>query len=273
MSKNNYDIPDNLIGNAWQVFTKNAFWAVSATFLYLLYSFIPNIINVAFSTNSSVETSIVASLFSFAISVAMFFATPVFVIWIYNLVTVMIEQKDLNAIQTRSQVFGIRSGAYWNILLYYFLIGLAAFGIIFVIGVILFISAALTVGSIDSTSSGLIASLLFGLFFITLFFGLLYIAIRLSQTEYLIIDKKYGVIKALQSSFAITKGKFWSLFAYGMLFVGIAILGILALGVGILVAYPIILISHVLIYRALRQKLDSHTQPDEQTQNPVEPIQ
>ncbi len=79
----------------------------------------------------------------------------------------------------------------------------------------------------------------------------IYFAIRLSFFEYLIVDKKMGIIESLKESWKLTKGNFWGLLAFMFIIVVINILGAFALLVGLFVSIPITWIAWAYIYRKL----------------------
>ena len=58
----------------------------------------------------------------------------------------------------------------------------------------------------------------------------IWIAVRLSLFQYYIAEG-YGAIDAMKASWAATRGNFWKLLGLGFIYVGIVLLGILALGV------------------------------------------
>jgi len=70
----------------------------------------------------------------------------------------------------------------------------------------------------------------------------------------LIIDKSMGPIEALKISWHITDGSFWNLIAYWFVVLGINILGVLALGIGLLWSIPTTVLASAHIYRQLSQK-------------------
>lgn len=79
----------------------------------------------------------------------------------------------------------------------------------------------------------------------------LYLAIRYSFYSYFIVDKKMGPIEAIKASGKVTKGNMWHLVGFGIVEAGVVILGALALGVGLLVAVPVVSIATAYIYRKL----------------------
>jgi uncharacterized membrane protein len=75
--------------------------------------------------------------------------------------------------------------------------------------------------------------------------------IQFSFYSYFIVDKMLGPIAALKRSSAITKGVKWDLFIFGLLFLGINVLGLLALIAGLLVTVPLTMLAAVFVYRKL----------------------
>jgi len=76
-------------------------------------------------------------------------------------------------------------------------------------------------------------------------------AVKYSMFGYLIIDKDMPPVAAIKKSGEITKGVKWELFKLWLLFLGIIILGALALGVGLFAAFPTVLVAHAYVYRKL----------------------
>lgn len=77
-------------------------------------------------------------------------------------------------------------------------------------------------------------------------------AIQFQFYGYLIIDEGLTPIAALKRSLEITRGERGHLFVYGLILVGIMILGVLALVVGLLFAVPIVWLATAFIYRHLK---------------------
>jgi uncharacterized membrane protein len=107
------------------------------------------------------------------------------------------------------------------------------------------------------------ASLLFGLIFVV---GLILViipgiiwGIMFGFAVYLVIDKNMWPIEALKESKRITYGYKWELFLLGILSFLVALLGIICLGVGLLVAYPVIIFANVHAYRVLSQRAGTST--------------
>lgn len=87
----------------------------------------------------------------------------------------------------------------------------------------------------------------------TLFFIVpgIYLAITYQFTVPLIIERKLGVIEAMRASAAMTKGQKWNLFGFDLTCLGVILLGALALGVGLLVAMPVVWLAYIRVYRDL----------------------
>lgn len=71
---------------------------------------------------------------------------------------------------------------------------------------------------------------------------------------YLVIDKRLSPIEALKESRRMVYGYKWELFLLGVLSVLIVLLGFICLFVGVLVAYPVVMIAFVHAFRTLAQK-------------------
>ena len=77
------------------------------------------------------------------------------------------------------------------------------------------------------------------------------LAIGLMFFKLIIVDKKLGAIDALKASWNLTNGHKVDLFVFGLLAVGICMLGELACGIGLLVAGPIVMYAMAHIYLKL----------------------
>ena len=79
----------------------------------------------------------------------------------------------------------------------------------------------------------------------------IYLAVRLSYVPYYLLDKNTTVMETLRGSWAITKGRFWKIFVFGILNGLVMLLGLLALGIGILVSAPVTMVAQAAFYRQL----------------------
>jgi len=83
------------------------------------------------------------------------------------------------------------------------------------------------------------------------------LSIRLQFWMYLCIDKRIGAVAAIGKSWEITKRNTGNLFWFALLLGGVMILGMLALGVGVFVAMPVVSLATARMYRALSPKESS----------------
>ncbi|WP_052464411.1 DUF975 family protein [Methyloceanibacter caenitepidi] len=74
---------------------------------------------------------------------------------------------------------------------------------------------------------------------------------------FLVVDRGLGPLDALKTSMEMTKGNRWPLFGFAVLTALILALGVLALGLGLLVAVPIVGLATAYAYRALSGRLDN----------------
>lgn len=80
----------------------------------------------------------------------------------------------------------------------------------------------------------------------------IYLLVRLQFFTYLLVEhENMGAIESFKRSMGMTKGRFWSLFGFGLVFVGINLLGLLAFGVGLFITIPVTCIAYAKLYRTL----------------------
>ncbi len=77
------------------------------------------------------------------------------------------------------------------------------------------------------------------------------LSIKLQYSQYLIVDKGFGVVDSLKGSWEMTKGVKWNLFLLGLLLGLINILGLLCLLVGLLITVPLTMLAEAYVYRKL----------------------
>ncbi len=88
-----------------------------------------------------------------------------------------------------------------------------------------------------------------------------YLLVRLQFFAYLLVEhENMGVIESLKKSMEMTKGKFWSLFGFGIVFVLVNLLGLIALGIGLFVTIPVTCIAYAMMYRKLSTEAPTHTE-------------
>lgn len=127
----------------------------------------------------------------------------------------------------------------------------------FVIGIVLLIFFRLLlplslVWSIYASTSfltyGLLLLVIVFLFLVVL--GMI-IAVRLSLSGLLIIDKNMNIVDAMKKSWKVTRGYGWKIFVYYIACIFIIVAGLLCLVVGLLVAIPVIVLGFGYIYNLL----------------------
>jgi uncharacterized membrane protein len=99
------------------------------------------------------------------------------------------------------------------------------------------------------------ANILLGLIIVVGFLFLLipgiYFGLKYQFTPMFIIDKNVGIGEAMNLSAKLTKGIKMRLLWFALACLGVMILGAIALGVGILVATPVVWLASVYLYRKL----------------------
>lgn len=102
--------------------------------------------------------------------------------------------------------------------------------------------------------------------FILLIFPGIIFALRYSMVPWLVVDKELWPFPALKESSKMTYGHKWQLLKFYVVLLGVNILGLLALGVGLLVSVPVSMFAMVHVYNKLLN------QPSIQAQKlPIEP--
>jgi uncharacterized membrane protein len=96
-----------------------------------------------------------------------------------------------------------------------------------------------------------ITAIVVGIGFVLLIVPGIILALGLSMTVPLIIDRNIGPIEALTGSWKLTEGSKGTLFIFGLLAVAMSVAGLCACGVGLLLVLPIIYVAHVYIYLKL----------------------
>jgi hypothetical protein len=76
-------------------------------------------------------------------------------------------------------------------------------------------------------------------------------ATTFSFYPFLIVDKDKGPVEALKGSMHITQGKRTRIFLWLLSIAGINLLGVLALGIGLLISIPVSMVAGAVLYRAL----------------------
>jgi len=84
----------------------------------------------------------------------------------------------------------------------------------------------------------------------------IYFGLKYQFVHYLIVDKELSAGEAMKASGQLTDGFKGKLFWYGLGFIGVNILGVLALGIGFLVTAPLTSLAYTVLYEALLEKLN-----------------
>ena len=87
-------------------------------------------------------------------------------------------------------------------------------------------------------------------------------SLKYKFVRYLIVDKGMSIKEAFTESSRITSGSKWNIFWLGLLILFINIVGVLALGVGLLLSVPVSVMAYTYVYRKL---LEGHTSSGEVT--------
>lgn len=114
----------------------------------------------------------------------------------------------------------------------------------------------------------LVSIVVAGLLFLV--FPGVYMALRLSQAPYYVVEQKKDPIEAIKASWEATRGMAGSLFVYGLAVAGLMFVGLLCLIVGIIPVWFTSIIASAYLYRVLNQRLTLRTaQKDLSTPPPV----
>ena len=77
----------------------------------------------------------------------------------------------------------------------------------------------------------------------------------------IVMEEDLGPIDAIKGSWALTRGYKWKIFVLSLVGFGVMITGILALGVGLFIAGPVIEIARITTYYELRRAANESEQP------------
>jgi uncharacterized membrane protein len=85
----------------------------------------------------------------------------------------------------------------------------------------------------------------------------IYLAVKYQFYDYLIIDKGMGPVQSIKSSGVLTEGVKWNLVLFWLMLAGINILGMLALGLGLIATVPITWLATAYVYRRLQLQAEN----------------
>lgn len=117
--------------------------------------------------------------------------------------------------------------------------------------------------------TSILMMILIGLGLILFIIPGIYLAIRFSFANLLVVDKEVGPLEALKQSSELTVGIKGQIILFLLALAGINILGFLALGIGLLITTPLSAIATIHVYRSL---LGAKTAASQFEQTPVATI-
>jgi uncharacterized membrane protein len=108
----------------------------------------------------------------------------------------------------------------------------------------------------------LVGSIVYGIIvaigFVFLIIPGIYLAVKYQFYEYLIVDKGMGPIEAIKRSGVLTEGVKRNLVLFWLALVGINILGLIALGVGLIATVPVSWLANAYVYRRLQLQAENN---------------
>ena len=107
----------------------------------------------------------------------------------------------------------------------------------------------------------LVGSIVYGIIvaigFVFLIIPGIYLAVKYQFYDYLIVDKGMGPIEAIKRSGVLTEGVKRNLVLFWLALVGINILGMIALGVGLIATVPVSWLANAYVYRRLQLQAEN----------------
>lgn len=103
----------------------------------------------------------------------------------------------------------------------------------------------------NAVLANLLVGAIVGIGFVLLIVPGIVFACKLAFTPYLIVDRKLGVIDAVQESWRLTNGHGWKVFALGLLAIPIFIAGLLCFFVGVIVSIMWAKLAFASLYHAV----------------------
>lgn len=99
-------------------------------------------------------------------------------------------------------------------------------------------------------------SVLIGIGFLLLIIPGIIIGIRLSFVPYLVMDEKLDAVEAIKTSWEMTKDFSTNIFIFGLMSIGVAIVGLLCLVIGMIPAVMLIQASFAAFYLGVRDEFE-----------------
>ncbi len=110
-----------------------------------------------------------------------------------------------------------------------------------------------------------IASIVVGMIttvgFVLLIIPGIYWALRFQFFGWVIVDKAVGPLEAMRESWEITRGSAGNLFLFALLLFAVNVLGLLALGIGLIITVPLSLVATGYVYRTLERTEEEEPLP------------
>ena len=103
----------------------------------------------------------------------------------------------------------------------------------------------------NAVLANLLVGIIVGIGIVMLIFPGIIFACRLAFVPYLVIDQKMDVMDALKTSWDMTRGHGWSIFAIGLLAIPIVIAGLVILFFGVFISIMWITVAFAAIYHAV----------------------
>ena len=116
------------------------------------------------------------------------------------------------------------------------------------------LSAGARIGSFLVTQ--FLMSVLFAVGLFLLIFPAIYWATQFGLAGLVALDEGLGPWEAMKRSSALSRGARWELFLFGLLLVGVNLIGALALVVGLFASIPTSVLALVWVYRRLQRMVD-----------------
>ncbi len=219
----------------WETFKKRPWFLIGALLILLVIDVVNSSISNAVDDSRVLFAIIVFGIISFVISIAV------------GIATIKISLKAHDSIDTVRFADGLPPRPFWKYFFTTLITGLAS----------------VAAGGVVMIPYLIITSMLGAPFFVGAFFWLsvvaaviaaLYVSIVLFFAPYIVIDRSTGVTDALNESRRITEGNVGKLALLLLAFLGLNLLGVIALIVGLLVTIPVTMLAMVHAYRTLEHK-------------------
>jgi uncharacterized membrane protein len=104
---------------------------------------------------------------------------------------------------------------------------------------------------LQAVLAGVLTSVIIGVATVFLIVPGIIAAVRLAWVPYLVTDERLAAVDAIKESWARTRGYGWTIFAIWLLAIPLALLGLLAFGVGIIVAMMWVQLAAAVLYAAV----------------------